>query len=499
MDGLFWCCGAGGGRWSGDSAAERLHRCGFLVEEVVDDVEQVDGVELLGGAEPGQTLDGGAVVGKGRDDREGRPAAALPLLAKKTIGAAHARRLPGLLQKISVSALRGILLGGVRIDAHQLLRDAEGGLQKRDRVLRQPLRLRVQRRDLRQERLEPEGLRSGVLRAGDELCVLRRERHNDDDHALVGKELAVAQHHIAHVTHAQAVHHDGTGGDRLAQLHLVLAEDDVGAVLGNEDVAGGNAQRRGGQGMLFQLLVLAVHGQEILGPGQGEHQLLLLLAGVAGNMHIVHALINDLRAQQQQTVDDLGHALLVAGNGVGGDDDEVAGAHAHLTVAAGCHTGKGTQGFALAAGGNEHYLLRRILVQLIHADEGALRDVHIAQLLRHSGVVHHAAAAECHLAAILHSQIDDLLHAVDVGSKGGNDDPLVAGTGEQIAHACSHLLLGGGKARTLGVGGIAQQGQHAALTVLGQCGQVGDTAGQRSVIDLEVAGLDDGARRTVDG
>ena len=85
MDGLFWCCGAGGGRWSGDSAAERLHRCSFLVEEVVDDVEQVDGVELLGGAEPGQTLDGSAVVGEGRDDREGRPAAALPPLAKKTV------------------------------------------------------------------------------------------------------------------------------------------------------------------------------------------------------------------------------------------------------------------------------------------------------------------------------------------------------------------------------------------------------------------------------
>ena len=56
--------------------------------------------------------------------------------------------------------------------------------------------------------------------------------------------------------------------------------------------------------------------------------------------------------------------------------------------------------------------------------------MHIAQFLRHGGVVHHAAAAECHLAAILHGQIDDLLHAVDVGSKGGNDDPLVAGTGE---------------------------------------------------------------------
>ena len=49
----------------------------------MDDVEQVDGVELLGGAELRQTLDGGAVVGEGRDDRKRRPAAALPLLAKK--------------------------------------------------------------------------------------------------------------------------------------------------------------------------------------------------------------------------------------------------------------------------------------------------------------------------------------------------------------------------------------------------------------------------------
>ena len=139
--------------------------------------------------------------------------------------------------------------------------------------------------------------------------------------------LAVTQDHIAHIAHAQAVHHHGTGGNRLAQLDLVPAQDNVGAVLGNEDVAGGNAQRRGGQGMLFQLLVLAVHGQEILGSGQGEHQLLLLLAGVAGNVDIVHAFVDDLRAQQQQAVDDLGHALLVAGDGLSRDDDEIAGAH----------------------------------------------------------------------------------------------------------------------------------------------------------------------------
>ena len=337
------------------------------------------------------------------------------------------------------------------------------------------------------------------IRSGKHLAGLAVHGGHDDDKAVLGEVLAVPQHHVAHIAHAKAVHHDGTSGHRLAQLHLVLREDNVGAVFRNEDVAGGNAQTCSSEGVLFQLLILAVHGQEVLGLGQGEHQLLLLLTGVTGNVHIVHALVDDLCAQQQQTVDDLGHALFVAGDGVGGDDDEVAGAYPHLTVAAGGHTAQRAERLALTAGGHQHYLLRRVLVQLVYADQGALRDVHIAQLLRHGGVVDHAAAAEGHLAAILHGQINDLLHAVDVGRKGCNDNALIAGAGKQAAHTGSHLLLGSGKARALRVGGVAQQSQHTALPVLGQGGQVGHAAGQRGVINFKVAGLDDGTGGAVDG
>ena len=337
------------------------------------------------------------------------------------------------------------------------------------------------------------------VRPGQHLAGLAVHRSHDDHQAVLGQVLAVPQDHVAHVAHAQAVHHDGTGGDRLAQLHLVLAEDNVGTILRDQDVAGGDAQTGRREGVLLELLVLAVHRQEIFGLGQSEHQFLLLLAGVAGNVHVVHALVDDLRTQQQQTVHDLGHALFVAGDGVGGDDDEVAGAHTHLTVAAGGHAAQCAQGFALAAGGDQHHLLRRVLVQLVHTDQRPLRDVHIAQLLCHGGIVDHAAAAEGHLAAILHSQINDLLHAVDIGRKGRNDDALVAGAGKQTAHTGGHLLLGGGKARALRVGRVAQQGQHTALAILGQGGQVGHTAGQRGVVDLEVAGLDDGAGGAVDG
>ena len=311
--------------------------------------------------------------------------------------------------------------------------------------------------------------------------------------------LAVPQHHVAHVAHAQAVHHHGAGGHRVAQLDLVLGQDDVGAVLRDEDVAVGDAQAGRGEGVLFQLLVFAVDRQEILGSGQGQHQLLLFLAGVARDVDVVHALIDHLGAQQQQAVDDLGDALFVAGDGVGRDDDEIPRAHPHLAVAAGRHPGQSAQRLALAAGGDQDHLVGGVAVQLVDVDEGALRDVHIAQLLGHGGVVDHAAAAEGHLAALLDGQVDDLLDAVDVGRKGGDDDPLVPRLGEQVVDAGGHLLLGGGEAGALGVGGVAQQGQHPPLAVLGQGGQVGGAAGQGGVVDLEVAGLDHHAGGAVDG
>ncbi len=39
--------------------------------------------------------------------------------------------------------------------------------------------------------------------------------------------------------------------------------------LGDQNVAGRDAQTCSGEGVLFELLILAVHGQEVLGLGQG--------------------------------------------------------------------------------------------------------------------------------------------------------------------------------------------------------------------------------------
>ena len=64
-------------------------------------------------------------------------------------------------------------------------------------------------------------------------------------------------------------------------------------------------------------------GMKNLGLVSAMHQLQLLLAGVAGDVHLVHLFIDHLRAQLHQLVDHPADSLLVAGDGVRGDDDKV--------------------------------------------------------------------------------------------------------------------------------------------------------------------------------
>src|SRR5699024_10676690 len=80
------------------------------------------------------------------------------------------------------------------------------------------------------------------IRPGQHTAGLAVHGGHDDHQAVLRQVLAVPQHHIAHVAHAQAVHHDGAGGDRLSQLDLILGQDDVGAVLRDEDIVVGDAQ-----------------------------------------------------------------------------------------------------------------------------------------------------------------------------------------------------------------------------------------------------------------
>ena len=74
----------------------------------MDHVEYVDGFELLIGTEFCQPDDAGTVVGKGRGDCNGRPAAAQVLLAQNAVCLKHSCRAVRLVEHVPVSGFRNL-------------------------------------------------------------------------------------------------------------------------------------------------------------------------------------------------------------------------------------------------------------------------------------------------------------------------------------------------------------------------------------------------------
>ena len=67
--------------------------------------------------------------------------------------------------------------------------------------------------------------------------------------------------------------------------------------------------------MLAQMLLLAMDRDKIFRLDDPKHQLLLLLAGMAGNMNVIHLFINNFRSQLHQLVDYLADRFSLPGIG----------------------------------------------------------------------------------------------------------------------------------------------------------------------------------------
>ena len=93
--------------------------------------------------------------------------------------------------------------------------------------------------------------------------------------------------------------------------------------------------------------------------------------------------------------------------------------------------------------------------------------------------------------------IDDLLHAVHIGGEACHDDSPV-GAADQPVQRRAHLAFGWPDAGHLRIGRIAQEQVHTCVAQPGHAGQVGGTAVQRLLIELDVAGLQNGSRAGVD-
>ena len=82
---------------------------------------------------------------------------------------------------------------------------------------------------------------------------------------------------------------------------------------------------------------------------------------------------------------------------------------------------------------------------------------------------------------------DDLLHAVDVGREGRDNNAVALRLAEQTVQALGHHPLGGRVAGALRVGALSQQREHALVADPRKGGKVDGLAADGRAVDFEVA------------
>ena len=258
------------------------------------------------------------------------------------------------------------------------------------------------------------GHAAGVdLRPGDHLAGGAVDDRDDRDEALVAEGLAVLEVGFGDFADAGAVHVDEADLDLAHDVGLVVAEVDDGAVVRQQDALLGNARFEGDLAVGDEVAGLAVHrhGVERLEDVVAVEE--LAGGGVAGDVDLGVALVDDVGAELEQAVDDAEDGVLVARDQAGGEDDGVALADDDAVVAVG-HAGQGRHRLALGAGGHQHHAVVRQVVDVLDVDEDARRHFEVAELRGDGHVADHRAADEGHLAVVVRGGVEDLLDAVHV-------------------------------------------------------------------------------------
>ena len=129
---------------------------------------------------------------------------------------------------------------------------------------------------------------------------------------------------------------------------------------------------------------------------------------------------------------------------------------------------------------------------LLQVDDGVLGQTQVAQICCDGHVADHGTSDEHDLAAVLVGRVDDLLYAVHVAGEAGHDD-LARGLCERLVERRTDGGLRLDEARDLGVGGVHHQEVHALFAELAEFHQIGDAVVERQLVELDVAGVDEGA------
>ncbi len=131
-------------------------------------------------------------------------------------------------------------------------------------------------------------------------------------------------------------------------------------------------------------------------------------------------------------------------------------------------------------------------------DQEAAGHPQVAEFARDAHVADHGPAHEGDLAPVLDGGVEHLLDPVHVRGEAGHDDAL-GGVAEDLVEDRRDVALRGHHAGYLGVGRVGHQQVDALGAEPGEPSEIGQPSVQRELVHLEVAGVQDHARRGADG
>ncbi len=292
---------------------------------------------------------------------------------------------------------------------------------------------------------------------------------------------------------------DAAGGDFAGLAGVVAVELEDFTVFhdqGEVDDAEALCER----GMLFQVTIIAVDGNEEFRPEEVDHEPLFFLAGVAADVDEAGGaiVVDDVGIAAAEVVDDAEDAFLVAGDDARTEDDGVAGGDAGVLVVVDGGAGERGHGLALGAGDEDAELVGRGVLDLVGMDDKARGWVNVAEVLGDLGGVVDGAADDGDLAAVRVGEFHGDTDAMD-GRGEAAEEELFLGAGEDFVEAGFDGPFAGSVAGAIDVGGVLQEGEDATLAVFGEAVEVESFAVGRGEVDFEVAAVDDDADGSFDG
>ena len=145
-------------------------------------------------------------------------------------------------------------------------------------------------------------------------------------------------------------------------------------------------------------------------------------------------------------------------------------------------------GFTLRTGAHQDNLVVRQGTHVAQVNQDAVWNLQVSQVGGNSHITNHGAAHKDYAATVGVCGIENLLHAVNVGGEGRNDNPSFTRC-EDVGNDRANLALGGNEPGDLGVGGVNHEQVHSLLTQSGKRAQVGDPSVHGQLVHFEVTGV----------